>query len=78
MATAKSRIAHKHYRLDASKISRVRKVLSAATETEAIDRALDLVLDEHARNRLAAASHERFVGSCIAIRDVYGSTGRAG
>jgi hypothetical protein len=52
MATAKSRIAHKHFRLDASKIIRVRRVLRASTETEAIDRALDLVLDEHARNRL--------------------------
>lgn len=77
MATAKSRIAHKHFRLDASKISRVRKVLRASTETEAIDRALDMVLDEHERSRLAAESHARFVGSGIAIRDVYGKTGNA-
>ena len=74
MAVAKSRTTHKHFRLDAAKIRRVRKVLRASTETEAIDRALDLALAEHERNRMAAQAHERFVGSGIVIRDVYGKS----
>ncbi len=77
MASAKSRIIHKHFRLDASKISRVRKALRASTETEAIDRALDLALAEHERNRLAAEAHERFIASGIVLRDVYGRTVKA-
>jgi hypothetical protein len=64
--------AHKHFRLDARKIQKARKVLRAQTETETIERALDLVISEHQRNRLAAAAMERFVMSGIEIKDVYG------
>lgn len=63
--------AHKHFRLDAVKIKRAQKVLRAGTETEAIERALDLVISEHQRNRLAAQANERFVKSGISIKDVY-------
>jgi hypothetical protein len=63
--------AHKHFRLDAVKIKRAQRVLRAGTETEAIERALDLVISEHQRNRLAAEANERFVKSGISIRDVY-------
>jgi hypothetical protein len=63
--------SHKHFRLDAVKIKRAQKVLQADTETEAIERALDLVISEHERNRLAAEANERFVESGIAVKDVY-------
>jgi len=59
--------------LDAVKIKRAQKVLQAGTETEAIERALDLVISEHERNRLAAEANERFVKSGISIKDVYGA-----
>lgn len=72
MATAKGR-AHKHYRLDAGKIKRAQRMLRADTETEAIERALDLVISEHERNRLAAEANERFVTSGVDIKDVYGA-----
>jgi hypothetical protein len=72
MSTAKPRIRHKHYRLDSRKISRAQKLLRADTETETIERALDLVLSEHRRNQLAWAANERFVESGIEIKDVYG------
>ena len=72
MVTSRNRITHKHFRLDAAKIKRVQKVLGASTETEAIDRALDLVIAEYERNRLALEANERFVGSGIEIKDVYG------
>jgi hypothetical protein len=45
--------------------------LTCRTETEAVDRALDLVISEHHRNRLAGEANERFVTSGINIRDVY-------
>jgi hypothetical protein len=72
MATRRTR-AHKHFRLDPVKIKRAQRVLRAGTETEAIERALDLVISEHQRNRLAAEANERFVTSGIEIKDVYGA-----
>jgi len=71
MATSKR--AHKHFRLDSVKIKRAQQVLRAATETETIEFALDLVIAEHERNRLALAATERFVKSGIEIQDVYGT-----
>ena len=69
MPTGRAR-SHKHFRLDPGKIKGAQKVLGAATETEAIDRALDLLISEHQRNRLAVEAHERFVTSGIDIKDV--------
>ena len=54
MPTGRTR-SHKHFRLGPVKIKRAQKVLHAGTETEAIDRALDLEISEHQRNRLAVA-----------------------
>lgn len=72
MAASRNRIAHKHFRLDATKIKRAQKLLCVGTETEAVDRALDLVIAEHERNRLALEANERFIRSGIEIKDVYG------
>jgi len=72
MRTARNRVSHKHYQLDAVKIRRAQKVLRAKSETETIERALDAVIDEHKRNQLAIEANERFVKSGIAIKDVYG------
>ncbi len=71
MPTARGR-THKHFRLDARKIKRAQRVLRAKTETEAIERALDLVLSEYERNRLALEANDRFLRSGIEIKDVYG------
>jgi hypothetical protein len=73
MAVSRGRV-HKHFQLDAAKIKRAQKMLQAATETETIERALDLAISEYERNRLAAEANERFVKSGIALKDVYGST----
>jgi hypothetical protein len=72
MATAGNR-THKHFPLNSAKIKRAQKVLRAKTETETIERALDLAIAEHEKNRLVLQATERFVGSGIAIKDVYGS-----
>lgn len=39
-------LRHKHLKLDQSKIDRVRRLVGARTEQEAIDRALDRMLAE--------------------------------
>jgi len=39
-------LRHKHVQLDQRKLERARRELGARTETEALDRALDLVLAE--------------------------------
>lgn len=72
MAISRARM-HKHFRLDAVKIKRAQKVLRAKTETEAIERALDLVISEFERDRMAADANERFIESGIEIKDIYGA-----
>jgi hypothetical protein len=71
MPTTRNR-SHKHYQLDAMKIKRAQKALRTKTETETIERALDFVVDELRRNRLAHEANERFLKSGIEIKDVYG------
>ena len=73
MATAKNHITHKHFRLDSIKLKRAQKLLAAATETETVERALDLAILEHERNRLSTEANHRFMKSGIQIRDVYGT-----
>jgi hypothetical protein len=70
---ASTKRAHKHFQLDAVKIKRAQKVLGAATETETIERALDLAIAEQERNRLTQEAHERFFKSGIQIDDVFGN-----
>ena len=72
MRTARNRVSHKHFQLDAAKIRRAQKVLGTKTETETIERALDAVIAEHKRSQLAIEANERFMKSGIGIKDVYG------
>jgi hypothetical protein len=75
MSILKNR-SHKHFQLDGAKVKRAQRVLRAATETETIERALDLVIAEQQRSRLARAAHERFLKSGIVIKDVYDRLGK--
>jgi hypothetical protein len=68
--------SHKHFQLDAVKIKRAQKALRAKTETETIERALDLAIAEERRNRLVLEATERFLKSGIEIQDVYRTLGR--
>lgn len=72
MVTAGAQIVHKHFRLDARKLKRAQKLLDAPTETETVERAIDMAIVEHERNRIANLAHDRFVRSKATIRDVYG------
>ena len=64
--------SHKHFQLDPAKIKQAQRALRAKTETEAIERALDLVIMENRRNRMALEANQRFLKSGIEIKDVYG------
>ena len=75
-STTKPEVVHKHLRLDGRKLKRAQKVLNAATETEAVERALDMVLSEHERNRIVEKAHREFFNSGIEIRDAYGALER--
>jgi hypothetical protein len=72
LADAKNRIVHKHFRLDSLKLKRAQKLLNAKTETETIERALDLLISEHERDRLVAEANGKFLKSGVVIRDVFG------
>jgi len=39
-------LRHKHVQLDQGKLNRARQILGAKTETEALERALDIVVSE--------------------------------
>jgi len=43
-------LKYKHLRLDQGKIERVKKILQAKTETEAMDKALERILQEEKEN----------------------------
>jgi hypothetical protein len=62
----------KHFLLDSTKIKRAQKALGARTETETIERALDLVIVEEQNNRLVHEANSRFLRSGIVIQDVFG------
>lgn len=67
---------NKHMILDQAKLKRAQKVLGAKTETEAIERALDSVIDEDERSRRAWTAHDRFLRAAVSgglqIHDVFG------
>lgn len=75
MSVANRRTVHKDFRLDPAQINRAKKALGASTETETIIRALDLVINESARNRLAIEASQRLLQSGILIHDAFGSLG---
>lgn len=77
-STVKER-RNKHLILNQDKLKKAQRVLGAKTETEAIERALDSVIDESERNERAWAAHEKFIRAAVrdglVIRDVFGRLG---
>ena len=47
-----SALRHKHFRLDQNKLSRLRSTLGAASETEALGQAMDIVLADEEIKKL--------------------------
>ncbi len=52
-------VRHKHVQLDQRKLDRARRVLGARTETETLDRALDLVVADAAIDRALRAARRK-------------------
>ena len=76
MSVANRRTVHKNFRLDPAQIDRARKALGTSTETETIVRALELVISEATRNRLAIEANQKLLKSGITIHDAFGSLGK--
>ena len=72
MRQTDSEIAHKHFRLNAAKLKAAQRALGAATETETVEQALDLVLAESKRNQITIEANRRFLESGVKIEDVFG------
>ncbi|MGD0792347.1 MAG: hypothetical protein ABR920_11315 [Terriglobales bacterium] len=69
MAKVRNR-SHKHFQLDSVKIKRAQKALRAKTETETIERALDLAIAEHESNRLALEANDDCAPDCLPRLDL--------
>lgn len=63
-----SRKAGKQFTLDQRKIRKAKKILGARTETETVDRALDLIIANEELDR----AHQEFATSGVVIREVLG------
>ena len=64
-------MVHKHFRLDSAKLKRAQKLLNAPTETETVERALDLAIAEEELDRRVREAHEKYFRCGIEIRDVF-------
>lgn len=73
MPVARQHTVPKNFRLDPGQLARARRALNASTDTETIVRALEHVIAEHERNRVAAEATQKLLKSGITIRDVFGS-----
>jgi hypothetical protein len=63
----------KHLILTQSKVSLAKKILGTRTETETIEMALDSVISEAEKNKIALKATRDFLKSGIEIKDVFGN-----
>lgn len=63
-------------RLDLAKVKRAQKVLGAKSEIEAIERALDFVIEDSTSDRLDWKSYQRFIKRGGEIKDFFGKLDR--
>lgn len=63
----------KHLILNQSKLNLAKKILGTRTETETIEMALDSVISEAEKNKIAIKATESFLKSGIEIKDVFGN-----
>ncbi len=72
MAATGTTVALRQFPLDTGKLKLAQSLIHAASEAETIDRALDLVISEEQKNRIAMAANWEFLNSGAEILDVYG------
>jgi hypothetical protein len=67
---------NKHFVLNQTNLKKAQKVLGTKTETETIETALEMVLNEAERNKKAWSANENFVKSAVKqgllIEDIFG------
>ncbi len=63
----------KHLILTQSKLVLAKKILGTRTETETIEKALDSIISEAEKNKLAFKATEKFLKSRVEVRDVFGN-----
>jgi hypothetical protein len=63
----------KHLILTQSKLSLAKKILGTRTETETIEKALDSIISEAEKSKIAFKATEKFLKSGIEIKDVFGN-----
>ena len=61
----------KHLILNQSKLNLAKKILGTRTETETIEMALDSIISEAEKNKIAVKATESFLKSGIEIKDVF-------
>jgi hypothetical protein len=62
---------HKHLVLDQAKIRKAQKALGTKTETETIERALEIVITEDEKNRRAWSATQKLVRGGVEVKDVF-------
>lgn len=63
----------KHFILSQSKLNLAKKILGTRTETETIELALDSVITEAEKNKIAFKATEKLLKSGIQVKDVFGN-----
>lgn len=63
----------KHLILNQSKLSLAKKILGTRTETETIEKALDSVISEAEKNKIAFEATEKLLKSGAKVIDVFGN-----
>ena len=64
---------NKHLILNQTKLSLAKNILGAKTETETIELALDSIISEAEKNKIAFNATRDFLRSGIEIKDVFGN-----
>ena len=72
MPQSKSKPKQTQVAVNEAKLRRLQKLYGAGAAAEAVEKAIDEVLTEHERNRLAWRAHSRLIESGLEIKDVYG------
>jgi hypothetical protein len=70
LAVAKKR---KHLILNQNKLSLAKKILGTKTETETIEKALDSIISESEKDKIALKATKDLLKSGIEIKDVFGN-----
>lgn len=63
----------KHLILSQTKLNLAKKILGTKSETETIEVALDSIISEAEKNKIAFEATKRFLKSGIEIKDVFGN-----